>query len=344
MKFTARQISEILHGSIEGDAEVCVNRLSKIEEGGEGSISFLANPKYTHHIYDTTASVVIVNADFEPTAPIATTLIRVENAYTAFTQLLEFYDNYMKSLKCGIEQPSFQSPKATLGEGLYLGAFSYIGDGAVIGDNVKIYPQVYIGDGVSIGSGTVIYAGAKIYSGCKIGRDCVIHAGVVIGADGFGFAPQMDGTYKKIPQTGGVIIEDYVEVGANTAIDRATMGNTVIGRGTKLDNLIQIAHNVAVGENTVIASQTGVAGSTKIGSSCMIGGQVGFAGHITVGDRVQIAAQSGIISDVKDDAGIMGAPAFDHKEYVKSYVYFRRLPQLSKKIDEINKKLKEINK
>ena len=344
MKFTARQISEILHGSIEGDAEVCVNRLSKIEEGGEGSISFLANPKYTHHIYDTTASVVIVNADFEPTAPIATTLIRVENAYTAFTQLLEFYDNYMKSLKCGIEQPSFQSPKATLGEGLYLGAFSYIGDGAVIGDNVKIYPQVYIGDGVSIGSGTVIYAGAKIYSGCKIGRDCVIHAGVVIGADGFGFAPQMDGTYKKIPQTGGVIIEDCVEVGAITAIDRATMGNTVIGRGTKLDNLIQIAHNVAVGENTVIASQTGVAGSTKIGSSCMIGGQVGFAGHITVGDRVQIAAQSGIISDVKDDAGIMGAPAFDHKEYVKSYVYFRRLPQLSKKIDEINKKLKEINK
>ena len=344
MKFSAKQISEILHGSIEGNADVCVDRLSKIEEGGEGSISFLANPKYTHYIYDTTASVVIVNADFEATAPIAATLIRVENAYVAFTQLLEFYDNYMKSLKCGVEQPSFQSAKATLGKDLYLGAFSYVGDGAVIGDGVKIYPQVYIGDGVKIGDGTVIYAGAKIYSGCQVGRNCVIHAGVVIGADGFGFAPQMDGTYKKIPQTGGVIIEDCVEVGANTAIDRATMGNTVIGRGTKLDNLIQIAHNVSVGENTVIASQTGVAGSTKIGSSCMIGGQVGFAGHITVGDRVQIAAQSGIISDVKDDAGIMGAPAFDHKEYVKSYVYFRRLPQLSKKIDEINKKLKELDK
>ncbi|MDD4820047.1 MAG: UDP-3-O-(3-hydroxymyristoyl)glucosamine N-acyltransferase [Flavobacteriales bacterium] len=344
MKFPALQISEILHGTVEGDTDISVDRPSKIEEGGEGTISFLANPKYTHHIYDTTASIVIVANDFTPTDKISATLTRVENPYTAFTELLEFYDNFLKSQKVGIEQPSYIAEGAITGENMYLGAFAYIGAKCQIGNNVKIYPQAYIGDGAKIGDGTVIYAGVKIYQGVEVGKNCVLHSGVVLGADGFGFAPQMDGTYKKIPQTGNVVIEDNVEIGANTTIDRATMGSTMVKKGTKLDNLIQIAHNVTIGENTVIAAQTGVAGSTKIGEHCMIGGQVGFSGHIKIGANSQIGAQSGIMSDLKEGSGVIGSPAFDFKDFMKSYVIFRRLPQLSNKINEINKKLNEIEK
>lgn len=341
MKFAASQIGEILQGTIEGDATVCVDRLAKIEEATEGSITFLANPKYTHYIYTTGASIVIVSKDFVPSAPVPATMIRVEDPYTSFTTLLEFYENYLKSLKSGIEQPSFQAHDLKMGQNVYLGAFSYIGEGVVLGDDVKIYPQVYIGDHVKIGRGTVIYAGARIYRGTQIGADCIVHAGAVLGADGFGFAPQADGSYKKIPQTGNVVLEDCVEIGANTTVDRSTMGSTVIRKGTKLDNLIQIAHNVEVGQNTAIAAQTGVAGSSKIGAGCIIGGQVGIAGHLHIGDRTTIAAQSGVIADVAAGATIMGSPSFDHKEYVKSYVVFRKLPKLARRIEQINKKLEE---
>ena len=341
MKFTASQIGEILQGTIEGDAAVCVDRLTKIEEAPEGSITFLANPKYTHFIYSTGASVVIVSKDFVPSAPVPATMIRVEDPYTSFTTLLEFYENYLKSLKSGIEQPSFQAADLKMGQNIYLGAFSYIGEGVVLGDDVKIYPQVYIGDHVTIGRGTVIYAGVRIYRDTHIGADCIVHAGAVLGADGFGFAPQADGSYKKIPQTGNVVLEDCVEIGANTTVDRSTMGSTVIRKGTKLDNLIQIAHNVEVGQNTAIAAQTGVAGSSKIGAGCVIGGQVGIAGHLHIGDRTTIAAQSGVIADIAAGATVMGSPSFDHKDYVKSYVVFRKLPKLARRIEQINKKLEE---
>ncbi len=344
MKFAASQIGEILQGTIEGDATVCVDRLAKIEEATEGSITFLANPKYTHYIYTTGASVVIVSKDFVPSAPVPATMIRVEDPYTSFTTLLEFYENYLKSLKNGIEQPSFQAPDLKMGQNVYLGAFSYIGEGVVLGDDVKIYPQVYIGDHVKIGRGTVIYAGARIYRDTHIGADCIVHAGAVLGADGFGFAPQADGSYKKIPQTGNVVLEDDVEIGANTTVDRSTMGSTVIRKGSKLDNLIQIAHNVEIGQNTGIAAQTGVAGSSKIGAGCIIGGQVGIAGHLHIGDRTTIAAQSGVIADIAPGATVMGAPSFDHKEYVKSYVVFRKLPKLASQIEQINKKLEKENK
>lgn len=344
MKFAASQIGEILQGTIEGDATVCVDRLAKIEEATEGSITFLANPKYTHYIYTTGASVVIVSKDFVPSAPVPATMIRVQDPYTSFTTLLEFYENYLKSLKNGIEQPSFQAPDLKMGQNVYLGAFSYIGEGVVLGDDVKIYPQVYIGDHVKIGRGTVIYAGARIYRDTHIGADCIVHAGAVLGADGFGFAPQADGSYKKIPQTGNVVLEDDVEIGANTTVDRSTIGSTVIRKGSKLDNLIQIAHNVEIGQNTGIAAQTGVAGSSKIGAGCIIGGQVGIAGHLHIGDRTTIAAQSGVIADIAPGATVMGAPSFDHKEYVKSYVVFRKLPKLAHQIEQINKKLEKENK
>ena len=344
MKFAASQIGEILQGTIEGDATVCVDRLAKIEEATEGSITFLANPKYTHYIYTTGASVVIVSKDFVPSAPVPATMIRVEDPYTSFTTLLEFYENYLKSLKNGIEQPSFQAPDLKMGQNVYLGAFSYIGEGVVLGDDVKIYPQVYIGDHVKIGRGTVIYAGARIYRDTHIGADCIVHAGAVLGADGFGFAPQADGSYKKIPQTGNVVLEDDVEIGANTTVDRSTIGSTVIRKGSKLDNLIQIAHNVEIGQNTGIAAQTGVAGSSKIGAGCIIGGQVGIAGHLHIGDRTTIAAQSGVIADIAPGATVMGAPSFDHKEYVKSYVVFRKLPKLAHQIEKKKKKLEKENK
>ncbi len=336
MKFTATQIAGILNGEVEGDADVEVSKLAKIEEGSEGSLTFLANPKYTHFIYTTEASVTIVDKDFVAENEISTTLIRVEDAYKAFSQLLEYY-NQVKMNKSGIEQPVFISESSQMGDNLYLGAFSYIGEKVHIGNNVKIYPNVYIGDNVKIGNDVVVFAGAKIYSETVIGNNCVIHSGVIVGADGFGFTPNEQGEYSKVPQTGNVIIEDNVDVGAGTTIDRATLGSTVIRRGVKLDNQIQIAHNVEIGENTVIAAQTGIAGSTKIGKNCMIGGQVGIVGHLVIGNNVRIQAQSGIGRNVKDDEVLQGSPALKYGDYNKSYVHFKNLPKIIERFNTFEK-------
>ncbi|WP_299336533.1 UDP-3-O-(3-hydroxymyristoyl)glucosamine N-acyltransferase [uncultured Psychroserpens sp.] len=338
MNFTAQQIAGILEGDIVGDPEVEVSKLSKIEEGTEGSLTFLANPKYTSFIYSTKASITIVNKTFEPENDISTTLIKVEDAYKSFSKLLEYY-NQVKLNKHGIEQPSFISDSATYGDEIYVGAFSYIGDNVTIGENVKIFPGSYIGDNVSIGDHTIIFSGAKIYSECTVGNHCVINSGVIIGADGFGFVPDENGEYSKVPQTGNVIIEDFVDIGAATTIDRATLGSTVIRRGVKLDNQIQIAHNVEIGKNTVIAAQTGIAGSTKIGENCQIGGQVGIAGHITIGNNVRVQAQSGIGRHVKDNEVLQGSPSFNYGDWNKSYVYFKNLPKIVKTINDLEKKV-----
>jgi UDP-3-O-[3-hydroxymyristoyl] glucosamine N-acyltransferase len=342
MEFTAKQISELLKGTVEGEPTIKVNRLSKIEEGVKGSLSFLSNPKYTPFIYTTDASVVIVDKDFVAEETVKATLIRVDNAYKSFVHLLEIY-NQIQLDKKGIEQPSFISPSATIGADCYVGAFAYIGHNARIGKNVKIYPQVYLGDNVEIGDNTSLFAGVKVYSDCIIGKDCTLHTGTVIGADGFGFMPNSDNEYKKIAQIGNVIIEDHVEIGANTTIDRATLGSTIIRKGVKLDNLIQIAHNVEIGENTVIAAQTGIAGSTKIGRDCMIGGQVGIIGHITIADKVKIAAQSGIGQSILTEGEIVqGSPAFNIGEYKRTYVVFRKLPALEKKIKELEQTIADL--
>ncbi|WP_172915963.1 UDP-3-O-(3-hydroxymyristoyl)glucosamine N-acyltransferase [Capnocytophaga canimorsus] len=340
MKFTALQISNILNGQIVGDPDVQVHKLSKIEEGEEGSITFLANPKYKNFIYTTRASIAIVNKSFEPENEVQVTLIKVEDAYSAFSKLLEYY-NQIKLNKSGIEQPVSISNTAQLGENVYVGAFTYIGDNVVIGDNVKIYPNTYIGDNVTIGDNTILFAGCKIYSETVIGKHCTLHAGVILGADGFGFAPVQEGFYNKVPQIGNVIIEDYVDIGAGSTIDRATLGSTIIRKGVKLDNQIQIAHNVEIGKNTVIAAQTGIAGSTKIGENCMIGGQVGIVGHLTIGNRVKIQAQSGVIRNVEDDEILQGAPAIGYNDYNKSYVIFKKLPSLMKRFLDIEKKYLE---
>ncbi|RED49502.1 UDP-3-O-(3-hydroxymyristoyl)glucosamine N-acyltransferase [Seonamhaeicola aphaedonensis] len=336
MKFTAQQIAGILEGDVVGNPEAEVSKLSKIEEGTEGSLTFLANPKYTAHIYTTKASVAIVNKTFNPETSIETTLIKVDDAYKSFSKLLEYY-NEVKNNKVGIELPSFISSTAKHGENLYLGAFSYIGDNVSIGENVKIFPNVYIGDNVTIGNNSVIFAGAKIYSETVIGNGCVINSGAIIGADGFGFAPNEKGEYNKVPQIGNVILEDFVDIGAATTIDRATLGSTVIRRGVKLDNQIQIAHNVEIGKNTVIAAQTGIAGSTKIGENCQIGGQVGIVGHITIGNNVKIQAQSGIGRNVKDNEVLQGSPALPYADYNKSYVHFKNLPKIVKTINDLEK-------
>ena len=336
MKFTAEQIAGILDGDVVGNPHVEVSKLSKIEEGTQGSLTFLANPKYQPYIYTTKASVTIVNKTFIPESQLSTTLIKVDDAYKSFSKLLEYY-NMVKMNKIGIEQPSFISESANYGEGIYIGAFSYIGENVSIGDNVKIYPNTYIGDNSVVGNDCVIFSGAKIYSETKIGNNCVINSGCIIGADGFGYAPNENGEYSKVPQTGNVIIEDFVDVGAGTTIDRATLGSTIIRRGVKLDNQIQIAHNVEIGKNTVIAAQTGVAGSTKIGENCVIGGQVGIVGHITIGNRVKIQAQSGIGRNIKDDEVLQGSPAFGYGDYNKSYVYFKNLPKIVKQITDLEK-------
>lgn len=342
MEFTANQIGELLKGTVEGDANVKVNRLCKIEEGVAGSLSFLSNPKYTPYLYSTKASVIIIDETFILEQPVVATLVRVKNAYHSFVQLLEIY-NKIQLDKKGIEQPSFISSTSTLGENCYVGAFAYIGNNVRIGNNVKIYPQVYIGDNVTIGNNTSLFAGVKIYSDCIIGADCTLHTGTVIGADGFGFMPNSSNEYKKVAQIGNVIIEDYVEIGANTTIDRATLGSTIIRKGVKLDNLIQIAHNVEIGENTVIAAQTGIAGSTKIGKDCMIGGQVGIVGHITIADKVKIAAQSGIGSSILTEAEIVqGSPAFNIGDYKRTYVVFRKLPALERKIKELEQTIADL--
>lgn len=338
MKFTAEQIAGILEGEVVGNPNAEVYKLAKIEEGTIGSLTFLANPKYQNFIYTTQASITIVNQSFEPEQPVTTTLIKVEDAYKSFSKLLEYY-NQVKLMKSGIEQPSVISENVSYGDNLYLGSFSYVGKNVKIGNNVKIYPNTFIGDNVIIGDNCVFFAGVRIYSETEIGNNCTIHSGTIIGSDGFGFAPSEDGTYSKIPQIGNVILEDNVEVGSCTTIDRATLGSTIIRKGVKLDNQIQIAHNVEIGENTVIASQTGIAGSTKIGKNCMIGGQVGVVGHITIGDNVRIQAQSGIGKNVKDGETIQGSPAYNYGDWNKSYVHFRNLPKIVSDIDEIKRKL-----
>lgn len=338
MKFTAEQIAGILEGKVVGDPNIEVSKLAKIEEGTEGSLTFLANPKYKSYIYTTKSSITIVNSDFEPEEDLTTTLIKVDDAYGAFTKLLEYY-NQIKLNKSGIEQPSFVSDSAKIGEDIYIGAFTYIGDNVKLGKNVKIFPNSYIGDNVTIGDNTIVFSGGKVYSDCIIGNNCVINSGAIIGADGFGFAPNEKGEYSKVPQIGNVILEDFVDIGAGTTIDRATLGSTIIRRGVKLDNQIQIAHNVEIGKNTVIAAQTGVAGSTKIGENCQIGGQVGIVGHITIGNNVKIQAQSGIGRHVKDNEVLQGSPALTYGDYNKSYVYFKNLPKIVKNINEIEKKV-----
>ncbi len=336
MKFTAAQIAGILEGEVIGNPNAEVFRLSKIEEGTEGSLTFLANQKYVNFIYSTQATVTIVSNTFEPEQEITTTLIKVNDAYESFSKLLEYY-NQVKLMKSGIEQPSVISENVTYGSDLYLGSFSYIGINVKIGNNVKIYPNSFIGDNVTIGDNCVFFAGVRIYSETVIGNNCTIHSGAIVGSDGFGFAPQDDGTYKKIPQIGNVIIENDVEIGSCTTIDRATLGATFIRNGVKLDNHIQVAHNVEIGENTVIAAQTGIAGSTKIGKHGMIGGQVGFAGHLIIGDNVKIQAQSGIAKNLGDNEVVQGSPAFNFGEFAKSYVHFKNLPKIVSDLEEIKK-------
>jgi UDP-3-O-[3-hydroxymyristoyl] glucosamine N-acyltransferase len=341
MEFSASQIAAVIGGTIEGDPAVKISRLAKIEEGEPGSLSFLANPKYTPFIYNTRASIVIVNSDFVAEQPVQPTLIRVTDAYSAFASLLEMY-NKIKNEKKGVSSLSFVSSSAKLGKDVYIGEFACIGENVVLGDNVKIFPHVFLGDNVKIGDNTILYAGVIVYSDNIIGNNCTIHGGVVIGADGFGFAPQQDKNYKKIAQIGNVVIEDDVEIGSNTTIDRATLGSTIIRRGVKLDNLIQVAHNVEIGENTVIAAQVGISGSTKIGKNCMIAGQVGFAGHLVIGDDVKVGAQSGVPGDIPDGATVLGAPAQDISLQKRSLIYFKNLPSLVSRIADLEKKVKKL--
>ncbi len=341
MKFSAQQIAQALNGKVEGDPDVEVNNLSKIEHGEAGTLSFLANPKYTSYIYTTNASIVIVNNDFKPDKPLSPTLIRVEDAYSSFATLLEMY-NQAKKKRSGISKHVSIADSAKIGKDVYIGDFVSIGENSVIGDGCIIHPNTTIGNNCKVGSITTIYSGVNIYDDCIIGNECTLHAGTVIGADGFGFAPQNDNNYRKIPQIGNVIVEDLVEIGANTTIDRATIGSTVIKKGVKIDNLIQIAHNVTIGENTVIAAQTGISGSTSIGRNCMIGGQVGIIGHLEIADGVMIAAQSGIGKSIKEEKTVHeGSPAFSYRDFQRSYIHFRRLDSIVKRVNEVERQLKE---
>ncbi|MBD1385557.1 UDP-3-O-(3-hydroxymyristoyl)glucosamine N-acyltransferase [Mucilaginibacter rigui] len=344
MQFTAKDIAFMLNGTVEGDPLAVVNHLAKIEEGTAGSLSFLANPKYEQYIYTTNASVVIVNHSLELTASVKATLIRVENAYTSFSLLLEQY-NTIKLNKTGVEEPNFIHSSAKVGAEPYIGAFTYISQDAVIGDNCKIYPGCYIADNVKLGNNVTLFPGVKIYFDCVIGNNVVIHSGAVIGSDGFGFAPNADGSYKKVAQIGNVIIEDNVEVGSNTTIDRATMGSTIIHKGAKIDNLVQVAHNVEVGSNTVIAAQSGISGSTKLGERIVIGGQVGFAGHLTIASGSQFGAQTGINSSIKEENKQWGgSPHLPVKDYLRAHVNIRRLPDLEKRVKELEDIIKELKK
>ena len=341
MEFSAIQIATFLSGTVEGDPEVKVYNVAKIEEGAPGMLSFLANPKYSQYLYTTQSSIVLINNDFELQDKVSATLIRVPDAYAAFAQLLGLYQQFMQS-KSGVSSLSFISKDATYGEDVYIGEFAFIGERAKIGNRVKIYPQVYIGDDVVIGDDTVIYAGAKLYAQTVVGKSCILHSGCVIGADGFGFAPQEDGSYNKIPQIGNVVLGDNVEIGANTCVDCATMRSTRIKDGVKLDNLIQIAHNVEVGTNTAIAAQTGVSGSTKIGKNCVIAGQVGMVGHIHIADKTKIGAQSGILGSVKKEGEeLMGSPAIKLRDYLKMSVYTKNIEKLVKRVEELEKKLND---
>ncbi|PID89758.1 MAG: UDP-3-O-(3-hydroxymyristoyl)glucosamine N-acyltransferase [Bacteroidia bacterium] len=342
MEFSAQYIAEYLNGTVEGDKDVKVNNISRIEDGKEGTLSFLANPKYTKYIYNTKASIVLVNKGFKPEKNISATLIRVEDAYQSFASLLALYNKF-KSTKKGVQEFAFVEEDVQLGGNIYIGQFAYVGHNCKIGDNVKIYPHVYVGDNVEIQDNTIIFSGVNIYHDSKIGKDCIIHSGTVIGADGFGFAPKSHSDFKKVPQIGNVIIEDNVEIGSNTSIDRATIGSTIIKRGVKLDNLIQVAHNVEIGDNTVIAAQSGISGSTKIGKDCMIAGQVGMVGHLTIADEVKIGAQSGINQSIKEKGTIQqGSPSFNIRAYQKSYVIFRRLPDFYKEFNAMKNELEKL--
>ncbi len=340
MEFTAKQIADFIGGKVEGDDNASVNTFAKIEEGKKGAISFLSNPKYTHYIYSTESSIVLVNEDMVFDRPVNTTLIRVANAYECVAKLLQMYEA-AKPKKKGIDSKASIAQSATIGKDVYVGAFACIGENAVVGDNTMIYPHAVVGDGVKIGDNCIIYPNVTIYEGCRIGNRVTVHAGSVIGADGFGFAPNAEG-YDKIPQIGIVTIEDDVEIGANTCIDRSTMGSTIIRKGVKLDNLIQVAHNVEIGENTVMSAQVGIAGSTKIGSWCMFGGQVGLAGHITVGDKTFLGAQSGVPGNIKGNQTLIGTPPMEPKAYFRSQAVFRRLPEMYKQLDEIQKEIEKL--
>lgn len=346
MEFTAKQIAQFIQGTVEGDENATVNTFAKIEEGVNGAISFLANPKYTHYIYDTKSSVVLVDETLELEKPVEnTTIIRVKNARDCVAKLLQMYSAALNPKKSGIDSLAFISPNAKIGENVYIGAFAYIADGAVIGDGTEVYPHSYIGDNVTLGKDCKIYPNVTIYHGCKLGNNVTIHAGSVIGADGFGFAPNAEGTgYDKIPQIGIVTIEDDVEIGANTCIDRSTMGSTYIRKGVKLDNLVQIAHNDEIGENTVMSAQVGIAGSTKVGQWCMFGGQVGIAGHIEIGDKVFLGAQSGVPGKIKGGQTLIGTPPMEPRSYFKSQAIFRRLPDMYQQLNELQKQIDELKK
>lgn len=343
MKINAERIAQFLEGKVEGNGNVEVGSFGKIEEATEGQLAFFANPKYEEFLYKTKASVVLLNNNYELKQPVAATLIRVPDAYIAFAKLLQIYDELMKLQLTGIQQPSYIDNSAKLGEDVFVGAFTYVGANAVIGNNVKLYPGVYVGNDVKIDDNTVLHPGVKIYFGCQIGKNVTIHAGTVIGGDGFGFAPQDDGSYKKVPQIGNVIIEDNVEIGSNAAIDRATVGSTIIHSGTKLDNLIQIAHNVEIGCNTVIAAQAGVSGSTKIGKNAMIGGQVGIVGHLQIADGAKINAQSGVSKSIKEkNTAVTGSPAYDYTSALRSQALTRNLPQMEKRLAELEKLVQQL--
>lgn len=341
MEFTAEQIANVIGGRVEGNKDAKVHTFAKIEEGTEGAISFLSNPKYTHYLYNTKSSIVIVNEDLELEKDVDATLIRVKNAYESIAKLLQIYEAN-KPKKTGVAPQAYIAPSAKLGNNCYVGSFAYVGEGAEIGDGCQIYPHAVIGDNVKVGTNCIFYPNTTIYQGCKIGNNVTIHAGSVIGADGFGFAPGADG-YDKIPQIGIVVIEDNVEIGANTCVDRSTMGATVIHKGVKLDNLVQVAHNVEIGENTVMSAQVGIAGSTKVGSWCMFGGQVGLAGHITIGDKTFLGAQSGVPGSLKGGEELIGTPPMNPRAYFKSQAIFRRLPDMYKDLNDAKKKIEELN-
>jgi UDP-3-O-[3-hydroxymyristoyl] glucosamine N-acyltransferase len=344
MEFTAATIAGFLNGEIEGNPDIIVNTVAKIEEGHEGALSFLTNPKYEHYLYTTKSSVVLVNKSFVPSAKVDATLVKVENAYESFASLLRLVDQ-SRPRKKGIHPTAIIETSAKIGSDVYIGPYTYIGENCIIGDGCSVYPHVYIGDNTKLGENCTLNPGVKIYHDCLVGESCIIHAGSVIGSDGFGFAPQSESEFMKIPQLGNVIIEDHVEIGANVTIDRATMGSTIIRKGVKLDNLIQIGHNVEVGENTVMAGQSGISGSTKVGKNCMFGGQAGLAGHIKIANGTKIGAQAGILGDVKEENTIiLGSPAIDYKQFLKCSVIFRKLPELKVKIDTLEKEIESLKK
>ena len=341
MEFTAKQIAELIGGKVEGNEQAAVSTFAKIEEGREGALSFLSNPKYTHFLYETKSTIVLVNEDLQLESKVEPTLIRVKNAYEAVAKLLQIYEQ-MKPRKTGVDSLAFVSPTATIGKDVYIGAFACIGEGVVIGDGTQIYPHTVIGDGVKIGNGCLIYPNVTVYQGCQIGNGVTIHAGSVIGADGFGFAPNQEG-YDKIPQIGIVVIEDNVEIGANTCIDRSTMGQTVIRKGVKLDNLIQVAHNCEIGENTVMSAQAGLAGSTKVGAWCMVGGQAGFSGHIKVADKTFVGAQCGVIKDTKGNGEtLIGSPAMDPKMFFKAKAIYSKLPDMYRQLAALQREVEDL--